>query len=85
MVHRYMRRDLVNSNIDEMRGQKGLLIEKIDLLHRGVVKIGDVKWTAIGATDHDVIAEGSTVEVLAVSGNKLIVKKVDEPTKEEKQ
>jgi len=82
MAKRFMRRDLVNSNIDEMKGQKGLLIERIDLLHRGVCQIGDVKWTAVGATDQDVIAEGSTVVVLAVSGNKLIVKKVDEPTKE---
>lgn len=82
MAKRFMRRDLVNSNIDEMKGQKGLLIEKIDSLHRGVCKIGDVKWTAVGATDQDVIAEGSTVVVLAVSGNKLIVKKVDDPTKE---
>jgi membrane protein implicated in regulation of membrane protease activity len=84
LVHRYMRRDLVNSNIDEMKGQKGLLIEKIDMLHRGVVKINDVKWTAIGAEERDVIKEGTTVVVLAVSGNKLIVKAVDNSTEEEK-
>jgi membrane protein implicated in regulation of membrane protease activity len=84
LVHRYLRRDLVNSNIDEMKGKKGLLIEKIDLLHQGVCKINDVRWTAIAANEKDKIPAGSTVEVLAVTGNKLIVKKVED-TEGEKQ
>ena len=84
LVHRYLRRDLVNSNIDEMKGKKGLLIEKIDLLHQGVCKINDVRWTAISANEKDKIPAGSTVEVLAVTGNKLIVKKVED-TEGEKQ
>ena len=84
LVHRYLRRDIVNSNIDEMKGKKGLLIEKIDLLHQGVCKINDVRWTAIAANEKDKIPAGSTVEVLAVSGNKLIVKKVED-TEGEKQ
>ena len=84
LVHRYLRRDLVNSNIDEMKGKKGLWIEKIDLLHQGVCKINDVRWTAISANEKDKIPAGSTVEVLAVSGNKLIVKKVED-TEGEKQ
>jgi membrane protein implicated in regulation of membrane protease activity len=84
LVHKYLRRDLINSNIDEMKGKKGLLIEKIDLLHQGVCQINDVKWTAIAQNEKDKIPSGSTVEVLAVSGNKLIVKKVDD-TEGEKQ
>jgi membrane protein implicated in regulation of membrane protease activity len=84
LVHRYLRRDLINSNIDEMKGKKGLLIEKIDLLHQGVCKINDVRWTAIAQDDKTKIPAGSTVEVLAVSGNKLIVKKVEDPTEGEK-
>jgi membrane protein implicated in regulation of membrane protease activity len=76
LVHKYMRRDLINSNIDEMKGKKGVMVAKIDMLHQGECKINDVTWTAIGANEKDVIPEGSVVEVLAVSGNKLIVKKV---------
>lgn len=83
LVHKYMRRDLLSSNIDEMKGKKGLLTEKIDLLHHGVCKINDVSWTAIGANEKDVISAGSVVEVLAVSGNKLIVKKVENPSEGE--
>jgi membrane protein implicated in regulation of membrane protease activity len=78
LVHRYMRRDIINSNIDEIKGKKGLLVEKIDRLHQGVCKINDVSWTAIAQDDKEKIPEGSTVEVLAVSGNKLIVKKVED-------
>ncbi len=84
LVHKYLRRDIMNSNIDEMKGKKGLLVEKIDLLHQGVCKINDVQWTAIAQDDKTKIPAGSTVEVLAVSGNKLIVKKVED-TEGEKQ
>ena len=83
LVHKFLRRDIINSNIDEMRGKKGLLVEKIDLLHHGVCKINDVSWTAIAQNDKDKIPAGSTVEVLAVSGNKLIVKKVENPSEGE--
>ena len=78
LVHRYLRRDLINSNIDEMKGKKGLLVEKIDLLHQGVCKINDVRWTAIAQDEKTKIPAGSIVEVLAVVGNKLIVKKVED-------
>jgi membrane protein implicated in regulation of membrane protease activity len=84
LVHKYLRRDLINSNIDEMKGKKGLLVEKIDLLHQGVCKINDVRWTAIAQDDKTKIPAGSIVEVLAVSGNKLIVKKVEDTTEGEK-
>jgi len=84
LVHKYMRRDLINSNIDEMKGKKGVMVAKIDMLHHGECKINDVTWTAIGANEKDVIPVGSVVEVLAVSGNKLIVKKVED-TEGEKQ
>lgn len=85
LVHKFLRRDIINSNIDEMRGKKGLLVEKIDLLHHGVCKINDVSWTAIAQNDKDKIPAGSTVEVLAVSGNKLIVKKVENTEGEKEQ
>jgi len=80
IVHKFMRRDIMNSNIDEMTHKKGLLTKKIDTLHQGECQIGDVTWTAIATTDRESIEAGTVVEVLAVSGNKLIVKKVDEAT-----
>jgi membrane protein implicated in regulation of membrane protease activity len=82
LVHKYMRRNLVDSNVDEMVHKKGILVAKIDLLHHGEVKINDVIWTAIAAEEKTAIPVGATVEVLAVSGNKLIVKEVKETTTE---
>jgi membrane protein implicated in regulation of membrane protease activity len=79
LVHRYLRRGLLmNSNIDEIVGKKGLMMEKIDLLHHGTCKINDVVWTAIAEKDNISISKGATVVVLAVSGNKLIVKQLDD-------
>jgi membrane protein implicated in regulation of membrane protease activity len=81
LIHKYLRRDIVRSNVDEIIHKKGLLTQKIDLLHQGRVKINDVTWTAIAQNEKDVIEAGETVEVLAVSGNKLIVRKAEEETK----
>ena len=77
LVHKFMRRAIVDSNVDEMKGKKGVVTEKIDILHHGCVKINDVSWTAIAQNETDNIQAGSIVDVLAVSGNKLIVK-IDE-------
>ena len=78
LVHHFMRRDIQRSNIDEIVHKKGIMVAKIDLLHQGEVKINDVIWTAIGANETDSIPVGATVEILAVSGNKLVVKKISD-------
>ena len=46
-------------------------------LRPGAVKIGDVSWTAIPANKDETIVENEIIEVVAVNGNKLIVKKVE--------
>lgn len=74
LFKKYFVRDTVKSNIETIVGKKGHLTKGIDLLNSGVVLIGDVEWTAITSKDDDIIKEGETVEVVAVKGNKLIVK-----------
>lgn len=74
LFKKYFVRDTVKSNIETIVGKKGRLTKGIDLLNSGVVLIGDVEWTAITSKDDDIIKEGETVEVVAVKGNKLIVK-----------
>ncbi|MDO5330298.1 MAG: NfeD family protein [Bacillota bacterium] len=74
IVKRYLNRDVVSANIESIIHKKGELTDGIDLLHSGVVLIGDVSWTAIAEKEDEVIEKGSIVEVLAVSGNKLIVR-----------
>lgn len=82
LARKYLRGQIVKSNADGLIGRKGMLMEKIDSLHRGLVQIGDVKWTAIGIEDDTKIEKGAVVEIIAISGNKLIVREVPEKEKE---
>ena len=75
---RYFKRNVVNSNADSLLGKKGLLEEEVKPFLPGVCKINDVAWTAVSVDGKQTIAKGSVVEVVAIQGNKLIVKKVEE-------
>lgn len=75
---RFMKHNLFNTNIDSYAGKKGIVVEEITLLNPGSVKIGDVKWSAIPLDEKEKFNVNDVVEVVAISGNKLIVKKVEE-------
>lgn len=76
LATRLLKRNIVNSNIDEMIHKKGKMIKACDQVNRGEVKINGVIWTAISSDEHQEIKEGALVEVLAVDGNKLVVKEI---------
>ena len=78
IVRRYIKRNNYNTNIDSFTGKRGYVIEDITYLRPGAVKIGDVSWTAIPVNKDETILENEIIEVVAVSGNKLLVKKVEE-------
>ena len=77
VLQRYFKRNNYNTNIDSFTGKRGYVIEDITYLKPGAVKIGDVSWTAIPSDRDEKILENEVIEVIAVSGNKLIVKKVE--------
>ena len=77
ILKRYIKRNNYNTNIDSFTGKRGYVIEDITYLRPGAVKIGDVSWTAIPVKKHKKIVENEIIEVVAVNGNKLIVKKVE--------
>jgi membrane protein implicated in regulation of membrane protease activity len=77
IIKRYYKRNNYNTNIDSYTGKRGYVIEDITYLRPGAVKIGDVSWTAIPADKDQTILEDEVIEVVRVSGNKLIVKKVE--------
>lgn len=81
LARKYLRGKIVQSNADGLIGRKGMLLEKIDQFHRGLCQIGDVKWTAVGIDDDTKIEAGKVIEIVAISGNKLIVREVvgDQP------
>ena len=78
ILRRYFKRNNYNTNVDSFTGKRGYVIEDITYLRPGAVKIGDVSWTAIPVNKDETILENEIIEVVAVSGNKLLVKKVEE-------
>lgn len=74
LVKKFVSRNIVSSNIDSIIHKKGEMLEKADMLHEGLVLVGDVKWTAICPEEEDSIEKGAIVEILAVKGNKLVVR-----------
>ena len=74
---RYFKRNTYNTNVDSFVGKRGYVIEDIEALRPGAVKIGDVSWTAIPVDNKEKILENEVIEVVAVNGNKLVVKKVE--------
>ena len=78
ILSKYFKINKFNSNVDSLSGKEGYVLEEISFLTPGVVKIGDVKWSAIPVKKDEIIPVNSVVEVVNVEGNKLIVKKVEE-------
>ena len=69
-----LKNDNTTTNVDGMVGTTQKLIEPIIDDKAGAVKISGVVWTAVTA-DNTSIANGETVVVERVEGNKLIVSK----------
>ncbi len=78
VLRKYIKRNNFRTNVDSFIGKRGYVIEDITLLQPGAVKIGDVSWTAVPINKDDKILENEIIEVVAVNGNKLTVKKVEE-------
>ena len=66
----------VQMNKNAIIGKQALVIKKIDNLNsQGQVKVNGELWSALSDEDM-VVEEGSTVEILAIEGVKLRVKKI---------
>jgi len=70
------------TNLDTLIGQKFRLISSTDFETVGKVKVKDIEWSVKGVDDQN-IEKGSLVEVVKISGNKLIVKECDIKEKQE--
>lgn len=64
------------TNIDALIGKRYVMMEDAGFEKAGAVKINGVVWSAI-AQDGQEIKVNEIVEVVKVSGNKLVVKKID--------
>jgi membrane protein implicated in regulation of membrane protease activity len=75
LVNRALRRRTSRTNIDDIIEKKGKLTKSIEPFENGEVKIDGVLWTALSAKEGESIEEGAVVEVVAIKGNKLFVKR----------
>lgn len=75
---KYFNRDRVKTNVESMVGRQAVVTSEIDNLQGiGQVTVGGQEWSARSADDRLRIAVGNIVNVVSISGVKLIVK-VDE-------
>jgi membrane protein implicated in regulation of membrane protease activity len=67
----------IKTNVDALPGRSGRVLEAIDPTSaKGRVRIGGEDWKATSA-DNTFIDEGINVIVVAVDGNKVVVKRVE--------
>jgi membrane protein implicated in regulation of membrane protease activity len=74
VYEKLFQKEKTETNVYALVGKTGLVITSIPSDGRGEVKVGGEIWTAI-AEDNIVITNGEKITVLAIDGNKLIVKK----------
>jgi membrane protein implicated in regulation of membrane protease activity len=76
-VKRFQRKsDHFKTNVESLIGETAVVIEDIDNIHEtGAVKLRGLVWTARSERDNDELIKGDVVEILSVSGVKLICKK----------
>lgn len=73
---KYVNKSRTKTNVDSLIGQEAVVTQEIDNL-RGVgqTTLRGMEWTARAEQGQGIIAEGSIVEVVAIEGVKLIVKR----------
>jgi len=75
LVKKLLGRSEIKSNADEIIGRRATVVHPITDIEYGAVKLNGVIWTAMNTDSHGgTISTGSIVEILAISGNKLVVK-----------
>ena len=62
------------TNADSLIGKKVYMLSTAKFGEMGSVKIADIVWSAIPEDETQTIEEGAIVEIVAINGNKLIVK-----------
>ena len=70
-IKKYIKRNEIKTNVDSLVGRIALVTEDIVDGNRGVVKLDGQEWSAIS---NDNILKDTKVVILAIEGNKLIVK-----------
>ena len=76
---KYLNSKIQKTNVDSVIGEKTRLTERVSNLDQtGKAVVLGQEWTVRAAHDNEIIEQGELVEVVAVSGVKLIVKRFKE-------
>ena len=75
LMSKVLNKEKRKTNVDEMIGKKGIMIKGCDELNYGEIKVNGVIWTAVSADEKETINANEVVIIVAVKGNKLVVKK----------
>lgn len=76
---KYLNSKIQKTNVDSVIGEKTRLTERVSNLDQtGKAVVLGQEWTARAAHDNEIIEQGELVEVVSVSGVKLIVKRFKE-------
>ncbi len=74
---KYLNKRVIRTNSDSLIGKVAIVTEKIDnIAATGAVKVQGEEWTARSTNEEDTIEEGTKVQIIEISGVKLIVDKV---------
>ena len=76
ILMRFMKQNAMNSNVDSLIHKKGKMTKGCDEFNHGEVKVSGVLWTAIAQEPTNPIESNTVVEIVAIDGNKLIVKPI---------
>ena len=72
---KYFNKDRVRTNAESLIGHIAIVMSEIDNLQNiGLVNVGGQEWSARSSVDEVKIPAGSVVEILSISGVKLIVR-----------
>lgn len=76
LLRKYIRKNIVQTNVDALVGRKALVIERIDNLHAaGRIKLDGTDWTA-RSVDDTPIEQDAEVVIRSIEGVKAIVEKL---------
>lgn len=82
---KYFNKDRVRTNVESMVGRQAIVISEIDNLQGiGQVTVGGQEWSARSEDDKIHMEVGTVVDVVAVNGVKLVVRKDPQMQKLEK-
>lgn len=75
---KFINKDRIRTNVESLIGQSAVVIQDIDNLKaEGMVSVNGQEWTA-RTVDNTVVAQDTVVEIVEITGVKLIVKKKEE-------